>query len=52
MNDEPDIGDTQKYDELLKKTDKPLHGKTRHNKLNATVHLYNLKCLGGLRLMS
>ena len=27
MDDEPDIGDTQKYDGLLKKADKPLHGK-------------------------
>jgi hypothetical protein len=33
---------------LLKNSDKPLHKKTRHGKLNATVHLYNLKCLGGV----
>jgi hypothetical protein len=48
MDDEPDIGDVQKYDDLLKKADKPLHGKTKHSKLSATVHLYNLKCLGGV----
>jgi Zn ribbon nucleic-acid-binding protein len=46
MDDAPDIGDTQKYDEFLKNSYKPRHGKTRHNKLSATVHLYNLKCLG------
>jgi hypothetical protein len=33
---------------LLQNSDKPLHGKTRHSKLSATVHLYNLKCLGGV----
>jgi hypothetical protein len=48
MDDAPDTGDAQKYDELLKKVDMPLHGKTRHSKLSATVHLYNLKCLGGV----
>jgi hypothetical protein len=48
MDDAPNTGDAQKYDELLEKADKPLHGKTRHSKLSATVHLYNLKCLGGV----
>ena len=48
MDNAPDTVDAQKYDELLKNLDKPLHGKTRHNKLSATVHLYNLKCLGGV----
>ena len=33
---------------MLKKADKLLHGQTRHSKLSATVHLYNLKCLGGV----
>jgi hypothetical protein len=47
-DDTPDRGDAQKYDELLKNSDKPLHGKTKHSKLSATVHLYNLKCLGGV----
>jgi hypothetical protein len=46
IDDAPDIGDAQKYDELLKNSDKPFHGKTRHSKLSATIHLYNLKCLG------
>jgi hypothetical protein len=45
MNDEPDKGDAQKYDDLLKKVNKPLHEKTRHSKHSATVHLYNLKCV-------
>jgi hypothetical protein len=31
---------------LLKKADKPLHGKIKHSKFNATVHMYNLKCVG------
>jgi hypothetical protein len=43
IDDAPDIGDAQKYDEFLKNSDKPLHGKNRHSKLSATVHLYNLK---------
>jgi hypothetical protein len=28
--------------------DKPLHGGTKHSKLSATVHLYNLKWVGGI----
>jgi hypothetical protein len=36
-DDTPDRGDAQKYDELLKNSDKPLHGKTKHSKLSATV---------------
>jgi hypothetical protein len=46
LDDAPDTGDAQKYNDLLKKAEKPLHGQTRHSKLNAIVHLYNLKCLG------
>jgi len=41
-------GDTLTYYKLLKKADKPLHGGTKHSKLSATVHLYNLKCVGGI----
>jgi hypothetical protein len=48
VDDELDRGDAQKYDDLLKKADKPLHGKTRHSKLSATVHVYNLKCVDGV----
>jgi hypothetical protein len=48
VDDELDKGDAQKYDDLLKKTNKPLHGKTRHSELNATVHLYNLKGMDGV----
>ena len=48
MDDEPDTGAAQKYDDLIKKADKPLHGKTRYSKLSATIHLYNLKCMGGV----
>jgi hypothetical protein len=44
----PDTCEAQKYDKLLKNSDKPLHGKTKHSKLSAIVHLYNLKCLGGV----
>jgi hypothetical protein len=48
VEDAPDTGDAQKYDDLLKKAKKPLHGQTRHSKLSAIVHLYNLKCLCGV----
>jgi hypothetical protein len=33
-----------KYQELLKTVEKPLHFGTKHSKLSATVHMYNLKC--------
>jgi hypothetical protein len=33
---------------LVKDADKPLHDKTKYNKLSAIVHLYNLKYMGGL----
>jgi len=33
---------------MLKKSEKPLHEGTKHCKLSATVHLYNLKCIGGI----
>jgi hypothetical protein len=49
VDDEADGSDRKKkYKDLLKKEDKLLHGKTRHSKLSATVHLYNLKCMGGV----
>jgi hypothetical protein len=41
-------GDVLKYYDLLKKTEKPFHGCTKHSKLTITIHLYNLKCVGGL----
>jgi hypothetical protein len=35
--------------ELLKKAEKPLHAGTKHSKLSViVVHLYNLKCVGGV----
>jgi hypothetical protein len=37
-----------KYYDLLKKAEKPLHEGTKHSKLSVTIHLYNLKCVGGL----
>ena len=48
VDDEPDRDDAQKYDDLLKKANKPLYEKTKHSKLSATIHLYNLKCVGGV----
>jgi hypothetical protein len=48
VDDEPNKGDAQKYEDLLKKANKPFHDKTIHSKLSATVHLYNLKCVGGV----
>lgn len=47
-NGESAEGNAQKYYDMLKKSEKPLHGGTKHSKLSATVHLYNLKCVGGL----
>jgi hypothetical protein len=41
--------DALKYYELLKTTKKPLHPGTKHSKLSATVHMYNLKCVEGIR---
>jgi hypothetical protein len=40
--------DALKYQELLKTAEKPLHFGTKHSKLSATVHMYNLKCVGGI----
>jgi hypothetical protein len=40
--------DALKYHELLKTAEKPLHPGTKHSKLSATVHMYNLKCIGGI----
>jgi hypothetical protein len=37
----------QKFYDLLKDADKPLHEKTKHSKLGAIVRLFNLKCMGG-----
>jgi len=37
--------DAQKYYDMLKKAEKPLHERTKHNELNATVGMYNLKLL-------
>jgi hypothetical protein len=39
-------GGDYKYYDMLKKAEKPIHGGTKHSKLNAIVHLYNLKCMG------
>jgi hypothetical protein len=36
-----------KFEELLKDADTPLHGKTKHSKLGAIVRLYSIKCMGG-----
>jgi hypothetical protein len=40
--------DALKYYELLKTADKPIHTSTKHSKLSAIVHMYNLKCVGGI----
>jgi hypothetical protein len=41
-------GDALKYHELLKTAEKPLHPGTKHSKLSAIVHMYNLKCVEGI----
>jgi hypothetical protein len=38
----------KKFYNLVQDADKPLHDKTQYSKLSAIVHLYNLKCVGGL----
>jgi hypothetical protein len=48
VNEGTSARDTLKYLELLKTADKPLHPGTKHSKLSATVHFYNLKCIGGI----
>jgi hypothetical protein len=40
--------DALKYHELLKTAEKPLHPGTKHSKLSAIVHMYNLKCVRGI----
>jgi len=44
VNEEAAKGDALKYYDLLKMAEKPLHG----SKLSATLHLYDLKYVGGL----
>jgi hypothetical protein len=39
VNEEPAAGGTQKYYDMLKRAEKPLHRGTEHSKLRATVHL-------------
>jgi hypothetical protein len=48
MNEEATDDDVLKYHELLKKSEKPLHARTKHSKLSAIVNLYYLKCVGGV----
>jgi hypothetical protein len=36
---------------LVQDADKPLQDKTQYSKLSAIVHLYNLKCVGGISNM-
>jgi hypothetical protein len=48
VNEKATEGDVLKYYNLLKKAKKSLYGGTKHSKLSGTLHLYNLKCVGGL----
>jgi hypothetical protein len=48
VDEGPSCGDALKYQEFLKTAEKPFHFGTKHNKLSATVHIYNLKCVGGI----
>ncbi|GLT54465.1 hypothetical protein SLA2020_276610 [Shorea laevis] len=50
VEEEQEDGDddcAKKFYDLLKDADKPLHDNTKHSKLGAIVHLYNMKCMGG-----
>jgi len=48
VNEGTSGGDALKCHELLKTAKKPLYPGTKHSKLSATVHMYNLKCVGGI----
>jgi hypothetical protein len=48
VNEGTSGGDALKYHELLKIAEKPLHPGTKHSKLSATVHMYNLKSVRGI----
>jgi hypothetical protein len=44
IHEEVDDENARKFYSFLKEAKKPLHEKTKHNKL----HLYHLKCIGGI----
>ena len=46
--EEVDEVDVQKYHELLKEVETTLYDRIKHSKLSSAIHLYNLKCVGGL----
>jgi hypothetical protein len=48
VNERTSGEDALKYYELLKTAEKPLHPGIKHSKLSTTVHMYNLKCVGGI----
>jgi Ca2+-binding EF-hand superfamily protein len=48
VNEGTSGGDALKYHEFLKTAEKTLHPSTKHSKLSATVHMYNLKCVGSI----
>jgi hypothetical protein len=48
VNIPPAAGGAQKYYDMLKKAEKPLHKGIKHRKLSDTVRMYNLKCVGGV----
>jgi hypothetical protein len=48
VTEEAATSDVLRYQELLKKAEKPLHARTKHIKLSAIVNLYNLKCVSGV----
>ncbi|GLT67457.1 hypothetical protein SLA2020_397670 [Shorea laevis] len=50
VGEEQEDGDhdcAKKFYDLLKDANNPLHDNTKHSKLGAIVHLYNMKCMGG-----
>ena len=48
IHEEVDEENARKFYSLLKEAEKPLHEKTKHSKLGTIVHLYHLKCIGGI----
>jgi hypothetical protein len=47
LNVPPVAGGAQRYYDMLKKAEKPLHEDTKHSKLSVKVRIYSLKCVGG-----
>jgi hypothetical protein len=48
VHEEDNDENARKFYSLLKEAKKLLYEKTKHSKLGAIVHIYHLKCIGGI----